>query len=71
MLNDIKQQVTRDFDTYAKVFNVDPEITKSRIKKDIESGIDRSNVPDHAVDRQYKNFVSDIDKLESDGYTII
>lgn len=67
----LKSAVNRDFDAFAKVFDVDPEITKQRIKKDIESGVDRSNVPDHAIDRQYKSFKQDLNKLEADGYTVI
>jgi predicted kinase len=71
MLDYLKKNVRGEFDAYAKVFDVDPEITKGRIKTDIEKGVDRSNVPDHAVDKQHKNFMTDIGNLESDGYKII
>ncbi len=71
MLNYLKKNVKGKFDAFAKIFDVDPEITKDRIKKDIENGVDRSNVPDHAVDKQYQNFKNDINHLESDGYQII
>lgn len=71
MLDYLKQNVTTEFDALAKIFDVDPEISKERIRKDIEAGVDRSNVPPEAVDRQYSNFKRDMDALEADGYTVI
>ena len=70
-LDHMKQNVTRDFDALAKVFDVDPAISKERIAKDIEAGVDRSNVPPEAIDRQHGNFVADLDKIEADGYTLM
>lgn len=67
----IKKHVNRPFNAYAKIFNADPEVTKERIRKDIENGVDRSNVPPEAVDKQYNKFIMNIDKIESDGYKII
>lgn len=43
------------------VVNGDPETSKRRIKSDLESGRDRSNVPDHAVERQFKMFRESVD----------
>jgi predicted kinase len=71
MLDYLKEHVTRDFDAYAKVFEADPEISKQRIAKDIEAGVDRSNVPPEAIDRQHGNFLADLDKIEADGYTLM
>jgi predicted kinase len=71
MLNHLKQNVNKEFEAQAKIFDADPEISKERIKKDIESGVDRSNVPPEAIDRQHKNFLNDLNKIESDGYVII
>jgi predicted kinase len=71
MLDTIKRSVSTDFDAFAKIFDADPEISKQRIRKDIENGVDRSNVPDFAVDKQYQNFTKDLSKVEDDGYTII
>lgn len=71
MLNYLRDNVSADFDAYAKVFDVDPEVSKQRVAADIEAGVDRSNVPPEAIDRQYGNFTRDLDKLEDDGYTII
>jgi predicted kinase len=71
MLDYMKQNVNNDFEAQAKIFDVDPEISKERIRRDIENSVDRSNVPDEAIDRQYKNFKNDLNKIESDGYTII
>ena len=71
MLKYIKNNVNVDFDAYAKIFDVNPDITKERIRKDIEAGVDRSNVPPEAIDRQYQKFIGGLDNLESDGYKII
>jgi predicted kinase len=71
MLDYMKQNVSRDFDAYAKIFDADPEISKQRIRKDIEMGVDRSDVPDFAVDRQHQNFMKDLDKIEADGYKLM
>lgn len=71
MLDTLKRDVNTEFDAYAKIFDADPEISKQRIRKDIENGVDRSDVPDFAVDRQHKNFTTDLDKIEADGYTIM
>lgn len=71
MLDNLKQNVNKDFDAYAKIFDADPEISKERIQRDIEAGVDRSNVPPEAIDRQYINFKNDLNKIESDGYKII
>lgn len=34
------------------------ELCKARIKEDIKNGVDRSNVPDYAVERQYFDYLS-------------
>ena len=71
MLDYIKTNVKKDFIAQAKIFDANPEISKERIKKDIEAGVDRSNVPPEAIDRQYQNFTKDLNKIESDGYELI
>lgn len=40
----------------AVVFDTDPNEAKQRIHKDIETGKDRSDVPDDIIDRQYEKF---------------
>jgi predicted kinase len=71
MLKHIKENTTKIFIPLAKIFPADPEISKQRVKKDIDQGVDRSAVPPDAIDRQYEKFMSDIGKIESDGYTVI
>ena len=71
MLDTLREKVSVDFKAYAKIFDADPEVTKERIRLDIENGVDRSNVPSHAIDRQYKTFKSDLNKIESDGYLLM
>jgi hypothetical protein len=56
---------------YAKVFDVDPEICKARIHKDIEANIDRSNVPDDAVDRQYNTFIANKYNIPLEDFIIL
>jgi len=55
----------------AKIFRLDPEEAKKRIKSDIESGKDRSNVPEEIVDKMFDRFQDSISKLEDQGFQII
>jgi predicted kinase len=65
----------------AKVFYVDPEVSKSRIEKDILSGKDRADVPPDVIDRMHSELMStvklldgevlDVSKLEDEGFEII
>ena len=65
----------------AKVFYIDPEISKERISKDIELGKDRSNVPSEVIDNKHNELMKDIkisnkglldlSKLEDEGFQII
>lgn len=71
LMDYLKNNVNKPFDAFAKIFDVDPEIAKQRIKNDIEKGVDRSNVPDWAIDKQYKNFMNGINSLEDEGFKII
>lgn len=67
----MKVHVDMPFEGFAKIFDVSPEIAKQRVKKDVESGIERSNVPDWAIDRQYQAFINDMNSIELDGFKII
>lgn len=67
----LKERVKKPFNAYAKIFDVDPEIAKQRVRNDINTGVDRSNVPNEVIDRQYQTFTNDFNKIESDGYKII
>ena len=71
MLKYLRKKVDVDFDAFAKIFDIDPKISKERIKKDIESGIDRSNVPPEIIDKQYQKYIGGLDNVETDGYKII
>jgi len=65
----------------AKVFYIDPEVSKERIKKDILAGKDRADVPDDVIDRMQSELmgtvklldggVLDVSKLEDEGFEII
>mgnify|MGYP000849584666 CR=1 FL=1 len=71
LMNYMKVHVDKPFEGFAKIFSVDPEVAKQRVRKDIEAGVDRSNVPDWAIDRQYQSFVDGINSLEVEGFKII
>lgn len=57
----------------AKVFHVDLEEAKRRIKLDIQNKVDRSNVPDEAIDRLYVHYRKTMDdnELQSEGFEVI
>jgi predicted kinase len=71
LMNYMKVHVDKRFEGVAKIFDVDPAVAKQRVKKDIEAGVDRSNVPDWAIDRQYQSFIDGVNTLETDGFKII
>jgi len=62
-----------DIKLKAKIFEVDPEIAKERIRKQIERGENRSNVPPHVTDNMYQKFKSQSQPkhLEEEGFEII
>lgn len=70
-----------DVNLKAKVFYIDPEISKERIRKDVESGKDRANVPPEIIDKMYGELMSkvklldggelDLSELEDEGFEII
>lgn len=70
-IKSIKQIMGRPIKTTAIVIDVDPEIAKSRVRKDIENGVDRSNVPDYAIDRMYEKFKNGFDSIESEFDEVI
>lgn len=71
LIKHLKDNVSVKFNTYAKIFYSEPSISKNRIKSDITNKIDRSNVPDEAIDKQYVRFKAGLNLIESDGYIII
>lgn len=67
----IKDNVNKPFNAYAKIFDVDPEVSKDRIRNDLKKGVDRSDVPFDKIDKQYARFIMNINKIEDDGYKVI
>lgn len=49
-----------------KVFEIDPETAKERIKQDLLNKVDRSRVPNEVVDRMYQDFLENIDEIKRD-----
>lgn len=49
----------------AIVFDVDPEVAKARVQKDINEGVDRSAVPADVIDRQYQSLVNGYANIEA------
>lgn len=58
-------------DTYARIFDADPEVSKQRIKKDLENEVDRSKVPDEVIDRMYKQYLETLNNIKSEEFTEI
>lgn len=53
-----------EVDVFYKLFPADPELSKQRIKKDLDNQVDRAAVPDDVIDRQvamYTQAIQDID----------
>lgn len=56
----------------AKIFNVDPQEAKNRVRKAIESGENRSNVPDFIIDKQHEKFkLSTPEILKQEGFELL
>jgi predicted kinase len=55
----------------ARVFTIDPEEAYKRVRLDINSGKDRSDVPKEVIDRMYRKFQHTITVLESEGFELI
>ncbi len=51
-----------------KLIEADPKVAKERIKKDLEDGKDRSNVPDRVVDTSFKKLQEGLKHLEKEGF---
>jgi len=57
----------------AKIFEVSPDEAKKRIRKDIEEGRDRANVPNEVVEKLYEHYMKTINEgqLQAEGFEII
>jgi len=56
----------------AKIFNVDPQEAKNRVRKAIESGENRSSVPDFIIDKQHEKFkLSTPEILKQEGFELL
>jgi predicted kinase len=53
-----------DIRKIALIFNINPEIAKQRVQHDIMDDIERSNVPDEVIDRQYQQFLNGYVNIE-------
>lgn len=71
LLAEIRKLTDVDFIPCAKIFEANPALSKERIRNDIKNNVNRSNVPDEAINRQYQMFCENTHKLEKDGYKII
>lgn len=54
----------QDVEIYIMNDSFNKELCRSRVRSDIENGVDRSNVPDEIIDKQFENFKSLTDNLE-------
>lgn len=54
-----------------KIFDVEKEICKQRVKDDLSKGLNRSNVPEVIIDKMSERFYSVLDYLEKNNCAII
>lgn len=67
MLNKIIEHIpSEDLDIafYILTDSYKPELCYSRVKSDLEDGIDRSNVPEEVIMKQHQRFLSMVNNLE-------
>lgn len=64
-------KMPKEIKLQAKIFEVDPEEAKRRIRKDVESGRERANVPDDVIDRMQTDFEKTLSVLEDEGFEIV
>lgn len=57
-----------EFEFILLIFDANPNVSKQRIKKDIDNKVDRSNVPDEVVDSQYNKFKKLMSELNLEKY---
>jgi predicted kinase len=55
----------------ALVFNVDIDEAKKRISEDIGEGVNRSNVPEEIVDKQFRNFNKGLRSLDNEFNKVV
>lgn len=70
-MNAIKQLVKLPIKTTAIVIDVDLEVAKKRVRSDIENGVDRSDVPNFAIDRMYQKFQNGLSSVEAEFDEVI
>jgi predicted kinase len=63
LISEIEFGVGEQIPIAYKVFPSDPEISKSRIRKDLLSGKERAAVPDNVIDIQYKQYLQTLADL--------
>lgn len=51
-----------------KIFHSNPEMSKERVRKDIANNVDRSNVPDNVIDRQYRMYLQTLEDVKSEPF---
>lgn len=68
-VDDVSDKV--EFKKIALVFYVFREEAKQRIRKDIENGIDRANVPVEIIDSQYNRYMESLINLPKEGFKIV
>lgn len=70
MLNTIKTRF-RGLNTYATMFDANPEVSKQRIMRDIQNNVDRANVPPEIIDRMHEQYLDTLTQINKDGFTKI
>ena len=66
LISFIKETYKNPLQFSALVFEIDTNTAKARIKKDVEKGVERSNVPPEVVDRMYSQLQQSISSLQTE-----
>lgn len=53
---------------YATVFDCNPDVSKERIGRDIENGVDRANVPASVIDSMYSQYLETLEVIKDEGF---
>ena len=68
LIDKIKSIVGNGVNIYATVFDCDPDVSKQRISKDIQNGVDRANVPNNIIDIMYSQYLDTINSIGTEAF---
>jgi predicted kinase len=64
--NNVIKELPEGTEIVFKIFPVEPHVAKERIKFDLLKGVDRSKVPEDVVDRQYQDYLANVELVRKE-----